>query len=126
MMVAVIVEALVEYGQTIYDFIAEADYKKAVKQTCAIAIALVFSFQLHLTWLTWFITDLFGVAVNPVFDMIVTGIFLSRGANYLSDFIRMVYRIGSGNSDDDDFWDMFDFDEEEGEDDGSADETNED
>lgn len=113
LMVAVIVEALVEYGQTIYDMVEEHDYKKALKQGVAIIIALVFAFQLKLTWLTWFITDMFGVAVNPIFDMIVTGIFLSRGANYLSDFIRMVYRIGTAQDGDDDIWSMFDFDEDE-------------
>ena len=125
LMVAVIVEALVEYGQTIYDMVEEHDYKKALKQGVAIIIALVFAFQLKLTWLTWFITDMFGVAVNPIFDMVVTGIFLSRGANYLSDFIRMVYRIGTADSGDDDFWNMFDF-EEEGDADGSAEEDGED
>lgn len=123
LMVAVIVEALVEYGQTIYDMVEEHDYKKALKQGVAIIIALVFAFQLKLTWLTWFITDMFGVAVNPIFDMIVTGIFLSRGANYLSDFIRMVYRIGTADSNDGDFWNMFDF-EEDG--DGVAEEDGED
>lgn len=129
LMVAVIVEALVEYGQTIYDMVECHDYKKAFKQGCAIIIALVFAFQLKLTWLSWSVTDMFGVVVNPAFDMIVTGIFLSRGANYLSDFIRMIYRIGSNNTDDD-LWDLFDMDddddeddEEEGDEDESSDES---
>lgn len=111
--VAVIVEALVEYGQTVYDMIEEYEYKKAIKQGIAIVVAILFSFQLHVTLLAWLMAETFSVAVNPVFDMIVSGIFMSRGANYLSDFIRMIFRIGTQD-------DWFDFDEDE------EDETDED
>lgn len=111
--VAVIVEALVEYGQTVYDMIEEYEYKKAIKQGIAIIVAILFSFQLHVTLLAWLMAETFSVAVNPVFDMIVSGIFMSRGANYLSDFIRMIFRIGTQD-------DWFDFDEDE------EDETDED
>lgn len=111
--VAVIVEALVEYGQTVYDMIEEYEYKKAIKQGIAIVVAILFSFQLHVTLLAWLMAETFSVAINPVFDMIVSGIFMSRGANYLSDFIRMIFRIGTQD-------DWFDFDEDE------EDETDED
>ena len=115
--VAVIVEALVEYGQTIYDMVAEYEYKKAIKQGVAIAIAILFSFQLKVTLLAWLMADTFAVTVNPVFDMIVSGIFMSRGANYLSDFIRMIFRIGT---DDGNIWDAW-----EDEDDDEVDESEE-
>lgn len=111
--VAVIVEALVEYGQTVYDMIEEYEYKKAIKQGIAIIVAILFSFQLHVTLLAWLMAETFSVAVNPVFDMIVSGIFMSRGANYLSDLIRMIFRIGTNDGD---LWDMFDDDEEDDED----------
>ena len=110
LIVAVIVEAIIEYGQTIYDMVAESDYKKAIKQGMAIIVAILFSFQLNVTLLSWMISGTFDVVVNPVFDMIISGIFMSRGANYLSDLIRMIFRIGT-DSQDDDFWDMFDFEE---------------
>ena len=108
--VAVIVEALVEYGQTIYDMIAEYEYKKAIKQGVAIAIAILFSFQLKVTLLAWLMADTFAVTINPAFDMIVSGIFMSRGANYLSDFIRMIFRIGT---DDGNIWDAWEDEDED-------------
>lgn len=108
--VAVIVEALVEYGQTIYDMVAEYEYKKAVKQGVAIAVAILFSFQLKVTLLTWLMADTFAVSISPVFDMIVSGIFMSRGANYLSDLIRMIFRIGTADGN---LWDMFDDDDDD-------------
>jgi len=115
--VAVIVEALVEYGQTIYDMVAEYEYKKAIKQGVAIAVAILFSFQLKVTLLTWLMADTFAVSISPVFDMTVSGIFMSRGANYLSDFVRMIFRIGT---DDGNIWDAW-----EDEDDDETDESEE-
>ena len=114
--VAVIVEALVEYGQTIYDMVAEYEYKKAIKQGVAIAVAILFSFQLKVTLLAWLIADTFAVTVSPVFDMIVSGIFMSRGANYLADFVRMVLRIGT---DDGSIWDAWEDEDEDDETDES-------
>lgn len=115
LIVAVIVEAIIEYGQTVYDMVAEADYKKAVKQGLAIIVAILFAFQLKVTLLSWMISGTFDVVVNPAFDMVISGIFMSRGANYLSDLIRMIFRIGSNNGDGDDFWDAFDFEEDDDE-----------
>lgn len=111
--VAVIVEALIEYGQTVYDMIGDEEYKKAIKQGLAIIIAILFAFELKVTLLAWLITGSFeGVTVNPIFDCIVSGIFMSRGANYLSDFVRMIFKIGTH----DDMWDDFDFEDEEDDD----------
>jgi len=123
LMVAVIVEAIVEYGNTIYEMVIDREYQKAVKQGSAIIVAVLFAFMCHVTLLSWLMSDAFGIVVNPVFDMIVSGIFMSRGANYLSNLIRLILNAGSG--DDDDFWDMFDF-EKEGEDDGVTSEEDED
>ena len=121
LMVAVIVEAIVEYGNTIYEMVAEQEYQKAVKQGSAIAIAVLFAFMCHVTLLSWLMSDAFGIVVNPVFDMVVSGIFMSRGANYLSNLIRLILNAGSGDGDD--FWNMFDF--EDGDDDGTSSEENE-
>lgn len=110
--VAVIVEALVEYGQTIYDMVAEYEYKKAIKQGVAIAVAIIFSFQLKVTLLTWLMSGNFDVTVIPAFDMIISGFFMSRGANYLADFVRMVLRIGT---DDGSIWDAWEDEDEEDE-----------
>ena len=121
LMVAVIVEAIVEYGNTIYEMVIDREYQKAVKQGSAIAVAVLFAFMCHVTLLSWLMSDAFGITVNPIFDMVVSGIFMSRGANYLSNLIRLILNAGSG--DDDDFWNMFDF--EDGDDDGTSSEENE-
>ena len=121
LMVAVIVEAIVEYGNTIYEMVIDREYQKAVKQGSAIAVAVLFAFMCHVTLLSWLMSDAFGIVVNPVFDMVVSGIFMSRGANYLSNLIRLILNAGSG--DDNDFWNMFDF--EDGDDDGTSSEENE-
>ena len=122
LMVAVIVEAIVEYGNTIYEMVAEQEYQKAVKQGSAIAVAVLFAFMCHVTLLSWLMSDAFGITVNPIFDMVVSGIFMSRGANYLSNLIRLILNAGSGDGDD--FWNMFDF--EDGDEDGTSSEENED
>lgn len=111
LMVAVIVEAIVEYGNTIYEMVIDHEYQKAVKQGSAIVVAVLFAFMCHVTLLSWLMSDAFGISVNPVFDMIVSGIFMSRGANYLSNLIRLILNAGSGEEDD--FWSMFDFEDEE-------------
>ena len=110
--VAVIVEALVEYGQTIYDMVAEYEYKKAIKQGVAIAVAILFAFELKVTLITWLMSGNFDVTVSPAFDMIISGLFMSRGANYLADFVRMVLRIGT---DDGSIWDAWEDEDEEDE-----------
>jgi hypothetical protein len=114
--VAVIVEALVEYGQTIYDMVAEYEYKKAIKQGVSIAVAILFSFQLKVTLITWLMSGNFDVTVSPAFDMIISGLFMSRGANYLADFVRMVLRIGT---DDGSIWDAWEDEDEDDETDES-------
>jgi len=121
LMVAVIVEAIVEYGNTIYEMVIDREYQKAVKQGSAIIVAVLFAFMCHVTLLSWLMSDAFGIVVNPVFDMVVSGIFMSRGANYLSNLIRLI--LNAGSDDDDDFWNMFDF--EDGDDDGTSSEENE-
>lgn len=112
LIVAVIVEALIEYGQTVYDMVEEYEYKKAIKQGLAIVVAILFAFQLKVTLLTWLMSDTFAVTISPVFDKIVSGIFMSRGANYLADFVRMILRIGTADGS---IWDAWEDEDEEDE-----------
>lgn len=86
---AVIVEGLVSYAETIYDYFEQGDVKKAIKQIGAIVLAILFAFEIKVTLIA-FLAD---AVVNPMFDMIVSGIFMSRGANYLFDFIKMIGRV---------------------------------
>lgn len=88
-MLSVIVEALVEYGSTIFAMVEEKAYKKAVKQVCAIAIGITFCLAAGV--------DFFGEVgltfALPMLGTILTGIFISRGANYVSDFIRKLQSL---------------------------------
>lgn len=101
---AVIVEGLVSYAETIYDYFEQGDVKKAIKQIGAIVLAILFAFQIKVTLIA-FLAD---AVVSPVFDMIVSGIFMSRGANYLFDFIKMIGRVSKF-----DYEEFEEFDEDE-------------
>ena len=134
--IAVVVEALIEYFEFLFDFIEDERAKKITKQLMALAISELFAFQLHALILTPLVESC-GGSVAPWLDMVVAGIFCSRGANYLSDVVRLLYSVGSlvkaiMTGQDDEFWSMFEFendtddDEEEGEEDGTSTEENED
>ena len=78
---AIIVEALVEYGKLIFT-------KAGInwKQIAAIVISVGLAFAAQ--------ADLFAIVgipfVVPYLGIVLTGIIFSRGANYLADFIKLV------------------------------------
>ena len=115
--VSVIVEAIIDYFEQAFALIEDDRIRKAVKQGVALALALLFTFQIHVTMLAALLTDTFGIAINPVFDMIVTGLFSSRGANYASEIVRLIRNAATPKDDD---WlfedDYYDVDDEEDED----------
>lgn len=84
--VAILIEGLVEYGKNIADMFYGGDRKTAVTQiiTIIVGIALAYAFN----------ADMFiplGLVVNHYIGMVLTGIVMSRGSNYVSD---LVGRIG--------------------------------
>lgn len=87
-MVAIVLEALIEYFKTIEHMVSNKEYKTAITQgiTIALGIALAFVFQLHL--FNGAMSEFYGgLAINGTVDMILTGILFSRGSNYFSDLI---------------------------------------
>lgn len=92
--VVVVVEALVEYGSTIFEMLETKDYKKAVKQLCAIAVCMFFCFQCG--------ADIFSYCgltfAIPWLGVALTGIFGSRGSNYVSDLVKRIQNATGGNS----------------------------
>ena len=83
--VAVLIEGLVEYGKNIVDMFYGGDRKMAITQlvTIGVGIALAFAFN----------ADMFvplGLTVNHDIGMVLTGIVMSRGSNYVSDLIGKI------------------------------------
>ena len=87
---AIIVEALIEYGKSIGNAFVGGEWKTAVTQLAAIAVAVLLCFMTG--------GDLFAVVgitfVWPWLGIFLTGIIISRGANYVSDFVK---RLQGGN-----------------------------
>lgn len=84
LVLAVTVEALVEYGKSIGRAFLGADWKRAVPQLAAVAAGVVVCLAAG--------TDLYAVLglvfAWPWLGQLLTGILISRGANYVSDFIQ--------------------------------------
>lgn len=83
--VAILIEGLVEYGKNIVDMFYGGDKKTAVTQiiTIIVGIALAYAFN----------ADMFiplGLTVNHYIGMVLTGIVMSRGSNYVSDLIGKI------------------------------------
>lgn len=83
---AIVTEALVEYGKSIGKAFAGGDKKTALTQLAAIAASVLLCFAAG--------ADLFQVVgitfAWPWVGVVLTGILGSRGANYLSDLIGKI------------------------------------
>jgi len=86
LVLAIVTEALVEYGKSIGKAIAGKDIKAAVTQVAAILTSVLLCFAAG--------ADLFQVVgidfAWPWIGTTLTGILGSRGANYLSDLIGKI------------------------------------
>ena len=83
--VAILIEGLVEYGKNIADMFYGGENKTAITQivTIVVGVALAFAFN----------ADMFiplGLTVNHYIGMVLTGIVMSRGSNYVSDLIGKI------------------------------------
>lgn len=86
---AIIVEAFVEYGKSIGKGFAEGKWKTAVTQLCAIALAVVLCFATGLD-----IFKLVGLEFAWAWlGVALTGVFISRGSNYASDFVKRLQGV---------------------------------
>ena len=83
LVIAVTIEAVVEYAKSVYKLIADREIKTAILQASAIVVSVLWCFAAG--------ADLYG-ALGITFryawiGVLLTGIFASRGANYVSDLI---------------------------------------
>lgn len=85
---AIITEALVEYGKSIGKAFIGNDIKAAVTQLAAIAVSVLLCFAAG--------ADLFKVVgitfAWPWLGVVLTGVLGSRGANYLSDLVAKFHK----------------------------------
>ncbi len=86
---AIVVEALIEYVKTIGRAFLSGGWKTAVTQLAAIALGVLLCFMTD--------GDLFvvvGIAFGwPWVGTLLTGILISRGANYVSDFAKRLHGV---------------------------------
>jgi len=76
---AITVEALIEYGKLIFQ--KEINWKQIAAIVVAVGLAVAAGTDLY---------AILGVSFNvPYIGIVLTGILFSRGANYLSDFIKL-------------------------------------
>lgn len=89
LMLALIVEAFVEYAKSIGKGLAEGQWKTAVTQLCSIAAAQVLCFATGLD-----IFKLVGLEFAWAWlGVVLTGIFISRGSNYAADFVKRLQNL---------------------------------
>ena len=80
---AVVVEALVEYGTSIAKGFIGGEWKCAVKQLCAAVLSVLVCFAASAN-----LFEVLGILFfAPWVGVALTGILASRGANFVSDLI---------------------------------------
>ena len=83
---AIVVEALVEYGKSLLEAFRSGGWKAPVVQLIAMAVAVLLCFAAG--------ADMFAVLdvefSAPWIGVLLTGIFASRGSNYVNDMIGKI------------------------------------
>lgn len=94
-MVAIVLEGLVEYGKTIEHMFTSRDYKTAITQCITIVLGIALAFIFNLQLFNHGLSEIYsGLTINANIDMILTGILFSRGSNYFSDLISRLQKKG--------------------------------
>lgn len=90
LMMAVTVEGLVEYGRTLWEGAAAREFQAVALQAAALALSVALCFAAGADFYR-------ALGVNfsaPWIGTVLTGIFASRGANYLSDLLGKLQGVG--------------------------------
>ena len=94
LMMAVTVEGLVEYGKSVWAASEAKDFKAVVLQGAALALSVGLCFAAGADFYA-----ALGVGFAfPYIGTVLTGIFASRGANYLSDLLGRLQNIGTAKA----------------------------
>lgn len=91
LMMAVTVEGLVEYGKSFGKAVIGKAWKTAGTQAAAVALGVLLCFAVG--------ADFYAVLevtfAAPWLGCLLTGVFASRGANYVSDLIKKLQSFGA-------------------------------
>ena len=84
LVLAITVEALIQYGKTILEMLEKKQYKTFATQLAAILISVFICFAAGVD-----LCSLVGISfMVPWLGTLLTGIVVSRGSNYTSDLIK--------------------------------------
>ena len=90
LMMAVTVEGLVEYAKTFGKAMLDKAWKTASTQTAAVALGILLCFAVGAD----FYAALSVTFSVPWLGCLLTGVFASRGSNYVSDLIKRLQGFG--------------------------------
>ncbi len=82
---AVTVEALVEYGKSIVCLLVNGGWTTALIQLAATVVAVVLCVVAGADMFA-----LLGMPIGVIGGRLLTGIFVARGSNYVADFVKKV------------------------------------
>ena len=92
-MVSIVVEGLIEYAKTIEKAVVAYGYKTAITQGLTLILGIGMAFVFHLELFNGAMSEFYGgISINPYVDIVLTGILLSRGSNYVSDLISKLQK----------------------------------
>ena len=85
---AIIVEALIEYVKNFISAMQTKEWRTIIIQISSliISVAVCCVAQVNLV-------NIFGFEVNNTFGCVVTGVFASRGSNYVHDLIKKLQNV---------------------------------
>ena len=91
MVMAVTVEALIEYIKSFGKAVLAKEWKTAVTQIVALITSVCLCFAVNAD-----LYSVLGVTFElPWIGCVLTGIFASRGANYVSDIVKKIQELGT-------------------------------
>ena len=88
LMVAILLEALVEYVKTVIKMVNDKKYKTAITQGITIILGIFLAMAFHTHLFADIMSEFYGeLGLDPTIDVVLTGILFSRGSNYFSDIV---------------------------------------
>ena len=91
LIIAITVEALIEYAKTVAKAVLEKQYKVGITQGVAIIVSVLLCFAVEVD----FYAALGVTFAAPWIGILLTGIFASRGANFVSDLFKKLQSLST-------------------------------